>query len=100
MSLEELKNKIRQYFTGKPVKRVFIFGSFLEKGADANDIVLIAEFDYEEAPRFSFLEHIALAQGLEDEVGKKIDLLSYTAIKPDFMKLIEADMQQLYERGW
>ena len=50
MTLDELKTKVTEYFTGKPVKQVFVFGSFLEKGDEANDIDLIAEFDYEEAP--------------------------------------------------
>lgn len=98
MTLDELKTKVTDYFTGKPVKQVFVFGSFLEKGDEANDIDLIAEFDYEEAPRFTLLDHIGYALDLEDQFGKKVDLLSLTAIKPNFMELIESQMQQVYER--
>lgn len=99
MTLEELKSKVSDYFTGKPVKRVFVFGSFLEKGDEADDIDLIAEFDYEEAPKFDLLDHIGYANDLEDQFGKKVDLLSYTAIKPRFFQLIENDMKKLYERA-
>lgn len=98
MSLEELKQTVSTYFTGKPVKRVFVFGSFLEKGDAANDIDLIAEFDYEEAPKFTLLDHIGYALDLEDQFGKKVDLLSYTAIKPKFFELIKPQMQKLYDR--
>ena len=71
----------------------------MEKGDAANDIDLIAEFDYEEAPKFDLLDHVGYAQDLEDEFGKRVDLLSYTAIKPPFMKSIEPHMQKLYDRG-
>lgn len=99
MNLEELKTKVSAYFAGKPVKRVYVFGSFLEKGDAANDIDLIAEFDYEEAPKFDLLDHIGYALDLQDQFGKKVDLLSYTAIKPKFFEMIRPQMKQVFERS-
>lgn len=98
MTLEELQIKIKEYFTGKPVKRVFIFGSFLEKGDAANDIDLIAEIDYNARPRPGFFERIDWQEDLKALFHKKVDLLSSGGISPFILENINRTKKLLYER--
>ncbi len=98
MTLDELKIKISEYFAGKPVKRVFVFGSFLEKGDAANDIDLIAEFDYEASPRPGFFDRMDWQTDLMNLFQKKVDLLSAGGISPFIVENINSTKKLVYER--
>jgi predicted nucleotidyltransferase len=79
--LNEKKEIIRQRFG---VKSIGLFGSWVRKQASpASDIDLLVEFDQP-----SFDKYMDLKFYLEDLLGKPVDLVLKTALKPRLQRLI------------
>ena len=61
------------------VKRAGLFGSFANGNAtDASDIDLLVEL----GPKGSLIELATLQFDLQDEFGRKVDVVEYAGIKP------------------
>ena len=73
---EEVLERIRsesERFRGLGVRRLGLFGSFArDEATKASDIDLLVEFE----PGRSLLDHIALAQDLEDLLGREVDVVT------------------------
>lgn len=98
MEIRSIQNEVSTYFADKPVKKIYLFGSALKDTSATNDIDLIADFDFEEAPSFDLFDHIGYCQELEEILNKKVDILTYSALKPSFINAIGDDIMKLYER--
>ena len=78
-SIEKTKEKILPVLKIHSVKRAGIFGSYSRGDFKKNsDIDLLVEIK----KRISLLDFIGLKLELEEVLGKKVDLVEYTAIKP------------------
>lgn len=79
--LHEKREIIHQRFG---VKTIGLFGSWIRKDASpASDIDLLVEFDQP-----SFDKYMDLKFYLEDLLGKPVDLVLKTALKPRLQRLI------------
>jgi predicted nucleotidyltransferase len=77
-NLENIKKKIRPILKKYGIKKAGIFGSSARGESVVNDLDLLVKID----KRISLLEFIGIQQELEDELGMKVDLVEYDAIKP------------------
>ena len=61
---EEIKKTVTNYFRDKPVKKVYLFGSYARGEADENsDVDLLVDLDYEKGVGWQFF-------GWNDELKK------------------------------
>jgi uncharacterized protein len=82
------------------VKKVSVFGSFA-RGEDTpeSDIDLLVELKPREMrPRLGF-KWFGLWDELEEILGRKVDLVSESALSPYVRKHVEGEMVLLYEEG-
>jgi len=76
--LENIKKKIRPILKKYGIKKAGIFGSSARGDSVVNDLDLLVKID----KKISLLKFIGIQQELEDNLGIKVDLVEYDAIKP------------------
>ena len=78
-SVEEIKRKILPILKPYGVKRAGLFGSCVreEMGGDS-DIDILVEIDKD----MSLLDFVGLKLEIEDALGRPVDLVEYSTIKP------------------
>ena len=80
-NLEILKEKICPILDKWGVKKASIFGSYVRGEAEKDsDVDILIELD-DDANLFDFIE---LKLEIEDALGKKVDLVEFSTIKPAF----------------
>jgi len=77
-NLENIKKKIRPILKKYGIQKAGIFGSSARGESVVNDLDLLVKID----KKISLLDFIGIQQELEDELGMKVDLVEYDAIKP------------------
>ena len=66
--------KIRFFFSDKPVKKVYLFGSFARGEADENsDVDLLIDWDYSQHIGLNYVKWL---YDVKDILGKEVDFLS------------------------
>ncbi|MCU0393437.1 MAG: nucleotidyltransferase family protein [Thermoflexibacter sp.] len=88
----------RRYFIGKPVEKVYLFGSYArgEAGEDS-DIDLLVHLDYSQI--HTGLEFFEMWNDLEQISGKKVDFVSATALSKYVKEYVENDKVLIYEKA-
>ena len=96
----QLVQTIQAYFATQPVLRAWLFGSYArgEQTPDS-DVDILVVFDQENGKRVSLLKHIGIALGLEDLIGKKVDLITEGTLLPFAKETAEKDKVLIYERA-
>lgn len=85
--------QLQSYFADKPVKKVFVFGSFARnEDKDSSDIDLIISLSHP-VGLFVLGKYVA---DLEEITNRKIDIATQNSITPDFLKLIQKDLKEVY----
>ncbi|MEY3220567.1 MAG: hypothetical protein RIT27_1924 [Pseudomonadota bacterium] len=85
---------IKKYFSGQPVKKVYLFGSMARNEATyQSDIDLLVELN-ESVDLFQFAE---MQWQLEELLKRKIDLVSTNGISQCLQPYIEKDKYLIYE---
>lgn len=93
MNYSDTCTKIREYFTDKPVTKVMVFGSYARhEGKEKSDIDLIIQ-PSRPVGLFVLGQYIA---DLEDILHRRVDLATENSITPEFLKLIQNDLQVVY----
>lgn len=96
----QLINVIRAYFATQPVLKAWLFGSYArgEQTPDS-DVDILVVFDEENGRKVSLLRHIGIALGLEDLLGKKVDLITEGTLLPFAKETADKDEVLIYERA-
>lgn len=96
----QLVQTIQAYFATQPILRAWLFGSYArgEQTPDS-DVDILVVFDQENGKRVSLLKHIGIALGLEDLIGKKVDLITEGTLLPFAQETAEKDKVLIYERA-
>jgi hypothetical protein len=77
--IEEIKQKILPILQRYGVKRAGLFGSCVRGEMKRNsDIDILVEIEKD----ISLLDFVGLKIEIEEALGKKVDLVEYTAVKP------------------
>ena len=95
----QLIQQVQSYFATQPVFKAWLFGSYArgEQTPDS-DVDILVVFDQEDGKRVSLLKHIGIALGLEDLLGKKVDLITEGTLLPFAQETAEKDKVLIYEK--
>jgi predicted nucleotidyltransferase len=89
-------NTIRQFFSGLPVKKAYLFGSYSRNEADEHsDIDILVELDHTKPIGMQFFTY---ADGLQTLLKKKVDIVSYDGLSKYIKPIIDKDKVLIYER--
>ncbi|MBO4655934.1 MAG: nucleotidyltransferase domain-containing protein [Bacteroidales bacterium] len=96
----EMIETIRNYFSTQPVLKAWLFGSFArgEETPDS-DVDILVLFDQKTGNGVSLLRHVSIAMGLEDLIGKKVDLITDGTLLPFAKTTADRDKILIYERA-
>ncbi len=96
LTKEQIQKIVIEYFTEKPVKKAWLFGSYARGEADADsDVDVLVELDYNKNPGMDFF---SWRQDLADAINKKVDIVSLGWVNKRLWPYIEKDMTLMYER--
>ncbi len=83
------------YFRTKPVKRAYLFGSYVRgEQSEDSDAAILVELDYENGA--DFFGFIQMHDELADLLKKPVDLLSANGLSKFIKPYIDAEKQLIY----
>lgn len=92
----EIFQKIKAFFEDKPVKKVYVFGSFARGEAQINsDIDLYLELDYQQNTGLAFYGWF---EQLKELLNIDVDLVTTNSASAYIKPFIEKDKRLVYER--
>ncbi|HEV7380735.1 MAG TPA: nucleotidyltransferase domain-containing protein [Dyadobacter sp.] len=96
--MQQLTQKAAEYFSSKPVKRAYVFGSFARnEQSGQSDIDILVDLDYENgADYFVFME---MQEELSLILNTRVDLVSSNGLSPFVKPYIEKEKKMIYERS-
>jgi predicted nucleotidyltransferase len=98
LTKENIKQIVQDYFKDKPVKNVYLFGSYARGQANTDsDVDLIIDID-DTKKRISLFDFIKLQLGIENALNKKVDLVEAHLFFPRIKKQAEKEKLILYKR--
>lgn len=93
---EQHINYIKSFFSGRPVKKAYIFGSYSRNEADENsDIDILVELDHTTPIGMKFFSY---QEELEQILNKRVDLVSYEGLSKYVKPFVDKDKVLIYER--
>lgn len=96
LTTEQIKQVITSFFEKKPVKKVWLFGSYARGEADENsDVDVLVDIDYN---ALVGLEYFGWREALANKLHKKVDLISAGWESKYIKPFIEKDKFIIYER--
>lgn len=93
---EQIQKIISEYFAAKPVKRVWLFGSYARGDADENSDVDVL-IDFEENSRVG-LHYLIWHEDIEKKMNKKVQVVSNSALSKFIRPYVEKDKLLIYEK--
>jgi uncharacterized protein len=87
---------LKKYFSGKPVKKAYLFGSYARNTAvkGSSDIDILLELDYSTPIGMKFF---SFQRELEALLNNKVDVLTSDGISKYVLPYIEKDKILIYE---
>ena len=87
---------LKDYFSGQPVIKAYLFGSYSRGEADNDsDLDILVDLDYSKHIGLGF---VTMQLDLQQKLKKRIDLISSKAISKYIKPFIEKDKVLIYER--
>jgi len=87
---------IQDFFSGKPVLKAYLFGSYSRNDADpGSDIDILVDLDYSQHIGLGFVQ---MKLDLEQKLHKTVDLVSSQAVSTRLLPFVNKDKQLIYER--
>jgi predicted nucleotidyltransferase len=98
MGREEIISIIKKYFTDKPVKSVYLFGSFARGEAQYNDVDVLIDIDY--SKHLSYFDLVKMQFTLEELTHQKVDIITKSAVAESRLyQYIKNDLALILENG-
>ena len=89
LTVQQIQKTVSAYFKDKPVKKVYLFGSYARGEAkEDSDVDLLVELDYEKKIGLEFVRWILF---LQDKFARKVDLVPDTIVYPGIKKNADSD---------
>ena len=98
LTTEQIKQTVTDYFKDKPVKKVYLFGSYARGEANEDsDVDLLVDLDYDKKIGWQFY---SWHDELKILLKRKVDVVSSGALRTDrfFTKFVEEQKKLLYAR--
>ncbi len=87
--------QIKSFFADKPVKKVYLFGSYARGEADEDsDVDLLIDWDYS---KHIGLNYVFWKEEIKKLLNKEIDFVSVDYIYPAISEFINKDKRLIYE---
>lgn len=97
LTIQQIKDTVADYFKDKPVKSVYLFGSYASGEAkEESDIDLL--FSLVENTRISYFGLAQFLIDLEDRFNKKVDFVEEQSIYPRIKLNIDNNKMLLYSK--
>ena len=97
LTVQQIKDTVTDYFKDKPVKSVYLFGSYARGDAkEDSDVDLLVEFD-DSKKRLSFFDVLRFKVGLEDKFNRNVELVEEGFLYEGFRKFVNEDKFQIYQ---
>lgn len=97
-NLQESLPKIRQYLSGQPVNRAWLFGSYSRgEETDKSDVDILVQYDRSNS-RLSLMKISGMIVALEDILHKTVDLVEDGRLLPFARESADRDKVLIYER--
>jgi len=96
--MQEIIQKAAFYFSTKPIKKAYIFGSLARNEyREDSDVDILVDLDYEAgADYFVFME---MQEELSELLQTKVDLVSSNGLSQFIKPIIEKEKKLIYERN-
>jgi predicted nucleotidyltransferase len=94
LTVQQIKDTVTDYFKDKPVKSVYLFGSYARGDAKEDsdvDLGIIME-----DARMSLWKYAGMALGLEQVLNKKIDLIEVDLMHSWVKRNFDKDKMEIY----
>ena len=91
-------HSIQEFFRQEPVKRAWLFGSFsrMEEKPDSDIDILV---DLDTSAPMGLLQYAGMINKLETLIGRRVDMVEKSSIKPFALESINRDKILVYERA-
>lgn len=95
LSIDTIKENLKDYFSDKPVIRAYLFGSYARMEADENsDLDILIELDFSKPIGLFFFQ---MEYELKKRFNKKIDLVTTEEVSRYIKPYIEQDKLLVYQ---
>ncbi len=96
LTIEQIKNTVTDYFKDKPVRRVYLFGSYARgEATEESDVDLIVEYD-DSKKRLSLFDVLRFKVGLEEKFDRNVELIEEDFMHHRFKKSVNEDKLQIF----
>jgi hypothetical protein len=96
LGIKNFENKIQVFFKGKPIKKAYLFGSYVQqKATKDSDIDILVELDPTQT--IGMIEYIKMIDGLETLLKRKVDLVTTDGLSPHIQPFIDKEKVLIYE---
>lgn len=97
LTIQQIKETVTDYFKDKPVKTVYLFGSYASGDAkEESDIDLL--FTLVDNTRISYFGLAQFLIDLEEKLKKKVDLVEEHTVYPRLKSNIEANRMLIFSK--
>lgn len=97
LTIQQIRDVVTDYFKDKPVKKVYLFGSYARGEADEDsDVDLLVDFD-DGKKMLSLFDVLRLKEGLEQLLRKNVELVEEGLVYGRFRPYIDKDKLKLFE---
>ena len=87
---------IKNYFSTRPVLKVYLFGSFVRGDADEqSDIDILVDLDYSQRIGLQFFQ---MKLDLEKILHSKVDLVSSNGLSKYLKPIVDSEKELIYAR--
>jgi predicted nucleotidyltransferase len=96
LTTEQIKQTVSDYFKDKPVKKVYLFGSYARGEAnEESDVDLLVDLDYEKEIGWQFF---GWNDELKDIMNIKVDVVSSRGLSNFLAPFIHGDKKLIYAK--
>ncbi|MBS1584978.1 MAG: nucleotidyltransferase domain-containing protein [Bacteroidetes bacterium] len=96
LSVGHIKQVVNTFFDNKPVRKVWLFGSYARGDADeSSDVDVLVDIDYSMPLGW---DYFTWRDELAKQLNKRVDIVSLGWENKYIKPLIDADKQVIYER--
>lgn len=98
LTTEQIRAMVSEYFKDKPVKKVYLFGSYATGEAnEQSDVDLLVDLDYEKGVGWQFF---GWDEELKSIMKRKVDVVSSGGLRADrfFTRFVEEQKVLMYAR--